>query len=476
MCNNCLPFLVVFYLALPMNWALAAMGKIPPPVQKLLKQHKIPSSSLSIFVQDVTRNKTLLSVNSGVPRSPASVIKLLTTFVALDTLTPAHNWSTSVYADGKIHRGRLTGNLILKGSGDPFLVTEHFWKLLNGVRQRGLKDIKGNLVIDNTIFTTPPSDPSGFDGKPYRSYNVSPNGLLLNFKATTFIFRPDIANKRVRIITDPPNLQIKIINKIKLTKNRCRLRNRRISMHVLDNNKGKVQFSGAFPSNCVEHSFTRSIGSHQQYILGVFRALWKQMGGTFNGKVQLGGVPKHAKLLFSIDSQPLSQVIRGMNKYSNNVMTRQLMLTLGANTGGVPGTEEKGVDAIQNWLNTNGIPKQQLILDNGSGLSRETRISAKTLGKFLVKAFKNPYMPEFVASLPISALDGSLGKRFVNEPLAGRLHIKTGLLDHVRSLAGYMLDASGKTLVVVAIQNYPNIHQGLGTQIQDQLLRWLYHR
>lgn len=469
-------FLVFICLCLPLPWVNATTNKIPPPVRELLSQHKIPASSLSIYVQDVAKAKPLLLINGDVPRSPASVIKLLTTFVALDTLTPAYIWNTSVYAGGKIRKGRLQGNLIIKGSGDPFLVTEHFWKLLHGVRQRGLREIAGNLIIDDTHFVIPPSDPAVFDGKPYRSYNVSPQGLLLNFKATTFIFRSDLENNRVRIITDPPNAQLEIINKLKLTNHKCRHRNRRISMYVLDNDRGKIKFSGAFPSSCQEHSFTRAVGSHKQYIFGVFKALWRQMGGTFEGKVQLGGVPKHAQLLFSVDSKPLSQVIRSMNKYSNNVMTRQLMLTLGAEIGGAPGTEQKGVEAIQHWLQNNGVQKQNLILDNGAGLSRKTKISAKTLGEFLMAAYKSPFMPEFIASLPISAMDGSLGNRFQNEPLAGRLHIKTGLLDHVRALAGYMLNASGKTLAVVAIQNYPNIHQGLGTQIQDQLLRWLYRR
>ncbi|MFC1665569.1 D-alanyl-D-alanine carboxypeptidase/D-alanyl-D-alanine-endopeptidase [Pseudomonadota bacterium] len=474
--KNSFVLLLVFFSGLPLPSVYATSEKVPPPVLKTLKQLEIPASSLSIYVHDVDKNKPLLSVNGDVSRSPASVIKLLTTFVALDTLTPAYLWKTSIYATGKTRRGRLQGNLIVKGSGDPFLVTEHFWKLLQGVRQRGIREIRGNLILDNSIFAVPPEDPAEFDGKPYRSYNVSPQGLLLNFKATTFTFRSDPQNKRVRIISDPPNSEFEITNNIKLSNRTCRRRYRHISTHVLDNTKGKIRFSGTFPSSCPEVSFTRAIGSHKNYIFGVFKALWKQMGGTFKGTVQLGGVPQNAQHLFSVDSKPLSEVIRGMNKYSNNVMTRQLLLTLGAETGAAPGTEQKGVEAIQLWLQNNGIRKQTLILDNGAGLSRKTRISSNTLGAFLVAAYKSPFMPEFVSSLPISAMDGSLRKRFQDEPLAGMLHVKTGLLDHVRSLAGYMRTESGKTLVVVAIQNYPNIHQGLGTRIQDQLLRWLYRR
>ena len=474
--KNSFILLLAILSCLPLPWVNAASNKIPAPVLKSLKQLEIPASSLSIYVQDVAKDKPMISVNGDVSRSPASVIKLLTTFVALDTLTPAYLWKTSVYADGKTRRGRLQGNLIIKGSGDPFLVTEHFWKLLQGVRQRGIREIRGNLIIDNTVFAVPPENPADFDGKPYRSYNVSPQGLLLNFKATTFTFRSDPENKRVRIITDPPNSELEIINKLKLSRQKCRSRYRRISTHVLDNIKGEIQFSGTFPASCPEATFTRAIGSHKHYVFGVFKALWKQMGGTFKGKVQLGGVPKHAQHLFSVDSRPLTEVIRGMNKYSNNVMTRQLMLTLGAETRGAPGTEQKGVAAIQSWLQNHNIREQRLILDNGSGLSRKTRISTNTLGRFLVAAYKSRFMPEFISSLPISAMDGSLRKRFQDEPLAGMLHVKTGLLDHVRSLAGYMRTESGRTLVVVVIQNHPNIHQGLGTRIQDQLLRWLYRR
>jgi D-alanyl-D-alanine carboxypeptidase/D-alanyl-D-alanine-endopeptidase (penicillin-binding protein 4) len=165
-----------------------------------------------------------------------------------------------------------------------------------------------------------------------------------------------------------------------------------------------------------------------------------------------------------------------MNKFSNNVMSRNLLLTLGAERHGEPGTVAKGRRAVRAWLQDTGIDTQSLVIDNGAGLSRAARASARLIGEMLLDVHKSPYMPEFVASLPLAAIDGTMKKRFRNKPLEGRMHIKTGLIDHVRAMGGYMLNRNGRTFVVVLLQNYRNIHKGVGTRAQDALLEWLFDR
>jgi D-alanyl-D-alanine carboxypeptidase/D-alanyl-D-alanine-endopeptidase (penicillin-binding protein 4) len=180
--------------------------------------------------------------------------------------------------------------------------------------------------------------------------------------------------------------------------------------------------------------------------------------------------------LAHFDSVPLAEVIRNVNKFSNNVMTRQLLLTVGAEAESPPGTEAKGRLAVANWLSAHGIGAPALFLENGSGLSRETRISAQTMANMLVLAWRHPYMPEFIASMPLSGMDGTMRNRFRGSDLAGRMHLKTGRLDHVYAIAGYVQASSGTRYVVVAFHNDTDVHRGPGGELQDALLRWVYQR
>jgi len=175
-----------------------------------------------------------------------------------------------------------------------------------------------------------------------------------------------------------------------------------------------------------------------------------------------------------VESPALAQVVRDMNKFSNNVMARQLFLTLGAEGAGEPATPEKADRVIREWLAGKGLSVPELILENGSGLSRSERISARNLGLLLLSSFRSPVMPELIASLPLAAVDGTMKKRLSDADVAGQAHIKTGSLTGVRSIAGYVLDAQGRRLVVVSMVNHPNA--GNAQAAQDALLAWIYNR
>ena len=151
-------------------------------------------------------------------------------------------------------------------------------------------------------------------------------------------------------------------------------------------------------------------------------------------------------------------LIRDINKFSNNVMTQQLFLTMGA-AGGEPGNPARGAAAVRGLLAARGIDAPELVLENGCGLSRIERISAGSLGNVLADAWKSQWMPELMASLPISGVDGTMKAR--NVP-AGAAHMKTGMLEDTRAVAGYVLAASGRRYVVVAIINHPNASRGTG--------------
>ena len=448
---------------------------LPPGIQQSLNLRNAPHNSLSIYVENLDTGEPLLTWNEDVPRNPASVIKLLTTLVALDVLGPAYTWKTEVYTVGELDDGILDGDLLIKGYGDPWLVTERVWQMLREIRQRGISQITGDLLIDDSYFDVPYHDPAKFDREPLRAYNVAPNALLMNFKVVRYHFEPDPGSATVDIRVDPPLQNLRVENKLKIVPGRCRGYQRGITItpnHAVDH----MIISGEFPSGCNSYEMGRTALSHNQFAFGMFKSIWEESGGEFSGSYWNAIKPDHAEPFLVFDSWPLADVITKVNKHSNNVMARQLLFTLGAEKHAVPGTEEGGRQVVEDWLKERQLDPAELKLDNGAGLSRESRISAVVLGEILRYAWQSPFMPEFLSSLSLSGLDGTLAGRFRNDPLTGKAHIKTGRLDDVAAIAGYLQARSGNRYAVVALQNYTDVHRGPGEEVQAALLRWLYEQ
>ncbi|MEO7386578.1 MAG: D-alanyl-D-alanine carboxypeptidase/D-alanyl-D-alanine-endopeptidase [Gammaproteobacteria bacterium] len=450
---------------------------LPTTVDRVLVQRNLPASSVSAFVQRIGSGEPLLVFNADVPRNPASVIKLVTTFSALEALGPAYTWRTDVFVDGRIAGGTLTGDLLLKGHGDPYLITERLWLLQRELRNRGLRVIDGDLVIDNTWFAREELDPGAFDGQTYRAYNALPDALLVNYQAVNFTFRPDAASGRIEILSDPVLANLEVENKMRLFRGGCGSSKSGISMVVGSSpTRPRVTFSGALASQCEEYQLLRSVLDGPTFAYGAFRGLWEEQGGRLTGTFRQGQVPAGKTPLLTFESPPLAEVIRSVNKFSNNVMTRQIFLTLGAERFGAPGTLEKGEKATLAILSAHGLNFPELRLGNGAGLARDTRISAASLGQLLLAAHASPFQPEFQASLSIAGLDGTTRKRFVRDPLAGDMHLKTGTLNGVTAIAGFVHSASGTDYVVVMVVNGPKATWGGGLEAQNALLQWVHQR
>jgi D-alanyl-D-alanine carboxypeptidase/D-alanyl-D-alanine-endopeptidase (penicillin-binding protein 4) len=414
-----------------------AANRLPEALVQALRHYRIPINSVSVFAQEIGHEPPIVSVASDVARNPASVIKLLPTLVALEELGPAYTWKTEAYATAAVEKRKLAGDLYLKGYGDPYFLTEHFWRLLRGLRIGGITGIDGDLVLDRSFFEPDMVDPADFDGQPYRVYNTSASALLLNFHAINFRIEPDTDARRVRIVADPRPDQVKIDNRVELINGPCRYWNSRPKMRVIHTpHADTVHFSGRYAAGCGQRPLFRSISEPAPYVYGVFKNLWREQGGHFAGQLR--------------------------ERF--------------AETYDPPGTLTKGVQAVHAWLQKKGLHFPELVLDNGTGLSREVRISARHLAKLLFTAYRSPTMPEFVSSLPIAGVDGTLHKRFANSDFAGRLHVKTGTLDNVRALAGYLLDARGRRLVVVYLHNHRSAHLRAGARAEAVFLRWLYNR
>jgi len=451
------------------------LEQLPPEVARALKNFHLSERGLSAYVHEIGQPEPLLAVRADTPRNPASTMKLLTTLVALEHLGPAYTWKTEAYSLAPVRNGVLEGDLYLKGYGDPYLVIEHFWRFLRALRKAGLEEIRGDLVIDQSFFSPAPGRSADFDRRPTRAYNVQPRALLVNFQTVNIKFRPEPSSRKLRIVADPLPAQLTIDNHVRLASGPCRRGARGLGMQVSQWAQfQKIVFSGRYSPECGDDELYRVVAEGDQYIHGVFETVWTELGGRFRGGVREGTVPPDALLLHSAVSPPLAEVIRVINKYSNNVMARQLLLTMGAEQYGPPATVEKGVAVIRDWLAGHGLEFPELVIENGSGLSREARISARHLGQLLLKAYESPYMPEFLASLPILSTDGTQRLRYGGE-LAGRAHLKTGSLNNVRAQAGVVHDRRGRRLVVVILHNDARADTG-GEAAQTALLSWVNQR
>jgi D-alanyl-D-alanine carboxypeptidase/D-alanyl-D-alanine-endopeptidase (penicillin-binding protein 4) len=402
-------------------------------------------------------------------------MKVVTTYTALEVLGPAYSWPTEVYFLGDFDGRVLYGDLALKGHGDPFLVVEELWKLLRVLRRVGLREIQGDLLLDDSYFETPAEDPGAFDGQPYRTYNVVPNALLANFKAVQFHFLADPANGRVVVSSDPELYNLAINNRLRLAEGPCRGYQGGISFHIADpETMAQVVFEGDFPARCNSYSLSRTVLAHDTYLYGLFRSLWSDLGGSMAGRLRTGPVPEDADLVYTWTSPPLAEVIRSINKNSNNVMTRQLLLTLGAELFAVPGTERGGAAVIEDYLRDRGIHDGSLSVINGAGLAREASVSAAMLVDLLEAAAKSPYAPEFIASLSIAGLDGTTRRRFGEGSSNGVMHVKTGRIDHVSALAGFAHAYDGTNYVLAVMMNHEDAHLGLGQELEEAVTAWLH--
>ena len=468
--NNLLVVLIFLFPS-----ALYAQQDLPLPIENALKYRKVPDQTLSVYVESLDTGEVVLSWNEAEPRNPASVEKMLTTLVALDTLGPAYTWNTDVYILGEVTDGVLDGDVLLKGYGDPYLVTERFWLLLRRIRQSGISTITGDLLIDDSHFDIGNYDPAAFDREPLRAYNVAPNAMLTNFKVVRYYFEPDVASSRVKVQLDPPLDNLLIVNQLRVANGSCRGYQRGITI-TPNEDASRITFSGRFPSGCEIYSMDRTALSHNAFTYGLFSSLWQESGGRIAGKWNNVVAQGDLEPEFSFESLPLSDIIAKVNKHSNNVMARQLLYTLGAEAFGPPGTEAAGRKAVRQWLAGNGMDFAELRLDNGAGLSRESRMTARHLADLLRFAYQSAYMPEYLSSLALSGVDGTLSRRFRNGVLTGMAHMKTGSLNHVSSIAGYFQARSGNRYIVVMLHNHTDIHRGPGEEVQEALLRWLYEK
>ncbi len=449
----------------------AAQAVLPAPVLQALKAAEIPPSAVSVVVQPVEGGPARISHQAKLAMNPASVMKLVTTYAALDTLGPAFSWRTELLVTRPPRDGVLDGPLYIRGSGDPALGMEQLWLLLRELRSRGVRDIRGDVIADRSRYAAAPYDPGAFDNEPMAPYNVGPDALLFAHNALRIRLQP-VEGGSPALSAEPPLEGVQIDNRVQLVAGECGDWKDTLTATVQPAADGRLtlQIAGRYARDCGERIWNVAPLPHAEFFARALRAMWAELGGRIAGRIRDGVVPPEALTLGGIDSPPLAEVVRDINKYSNNVMARQLFLTLAP--AGAPADTAAAQAGLRAWATRRGLTLNSLVMDNGSGLSRAERLSAADLATVLRHAWASPVMPEFMSSLPVYAVDGTLRRRQKTSPLAGQAHLKTGSLADTRSIAGYMLDRNGKRVLLVAWLNHPNAKRA--QPVLDALLEWVW--
>ena len=440
-------------------WSFCALAQIPASVDAELAKAKIPRDSAAFLVVEAVNStsasKPRLSHRVSAPMQSASVIKLATTFAALELLGPAYTWATPVFIDGAVREGVLYGNVYIQGQGDPKLVLERMWLLLRRLQGAGITSIRGDIVLDRSAFDVPESDPGAFDGEPLRPYNASPDALLLNYKSLVMTFTPAPGSNVAHVQYDPPLAGVQTQDTVVLSATACN--DYRATLKPDFSDPLRIRCTGSYPLSCGERVWSVAYADPANFSLRAVQGLWSSVGGKLSGSVRFGNVPARLaseKPLFEVRSPPLAEIIRDINKYSNNVMAQQLFLTLGRDSNGSVGSFPASRFVVQRWWQERITQDEPLNMDNGSGLSRTERISAQALGRLLQSAYRSPLMPELISSLPISGIDGTMKRSKSNSQ--GSAHLKTGSINGVTAIAGFVHATNGKHYVLVALVNHPN--------------------
>lgn len=456
--------LVIFLLSFP------ALAELPTPVSDALKAAGIPQEHVAVYVQQVDAARPLVSLNAQKSMNPASVMKLVTTYTALEMLTPAYRWKTEVYRHGEIKRGVLHGDLIVKGYGDPNFQPHHFWQLLMQLQQLGVRKITGDLLIDKTYFT-PQANNAAFDDEVWRAYNAAPSAFLVGGRKTSLQFQ--VLENLVYVQQEFPLPQVHIEQTLTLRQGECGDWRNYIQYKVLPEKAfTQVKITGSYAASCESRYLELSLFNDEEYAFNTFKALWKTLGGTFNGKLKVAVTPTSATYMFEQLSAPLGEQVRDINKWSNNLMARQLLLTMAAADNPLQATETHGAEVVKQQLVKLSLPVDPLVLENGSGLSRVEQLTAGQLGAMLVRAYHRPVMPEFIASLPILGLDGTVKTRMQTSAAQAKAHLKTGSIHGVIAIAGYILGQDQQRYALVMLVNDAKAAQARAAQ--DALIAWVY--
>lgn len=444
--------------------ALANGPGLPPEASAMLRRANIPDSSVGMLAIRLKDGQNVLSHQPDLPLQPASTLKVLTAIAALDMLGPTHTGKVELRTAAALDNGVLKGHLVLRGEASPDFSWQEMRELLQTIRFAGIREIAGDILIDRSYFSPNRLDEglSPFDETPEFRYNVIPDALLLNTNLHKLQLNDDGAMLRANL---SPALDGVSVDATAMTRSERKCIDwedgwKLPAVERTGDNRFVVRLLGDFPAKCTATTQI-SVLDRADYAARLIPALWRDLGGSFSGRVREGvtagdAMPalKSTRVLATHRSRTLAEITRDINKRSDNPITRLTYLALGATAPSNTGTTLQNAETrVRGWLRERGVNDAGLVLDNGSGLSRTERISVAQLVAVLRIAHASDWAPEFTMALPIAGTDGGLRNRFVGTPAARKARLKTGTLRNTWALAGFVPDGNGDLCAVAVIIN-----------------------
>ncbi len=452
---------------------LVSSASLPQPISKMLSNNKIDPSTVSILVREAKSGKVIASQSPTHPRTPASVMKVLTTYSALLELGSNFRWPTKFYYTGRFSRGTIRGDLAVEAFGDPTLSSRDLAYIAKRLKKLGVRRITGNMILDRSFFSTPDKVSSGFDRNKYSEYNAMPDAMMLNDHLSRIIVKPQ--NGKITAIKAIPGDEYKIVNKMRSTNGACRGKNGWPYVGITNKSGSlpSVIFTGTISTHCPRRVISKLLTHPYKSFYHALSSELKKAGIAFDGKLVLSRIPRSAKALIIHRSRPLMEIVAKTNKKSNNLYARHIFLLIGAQHEGAPGTEAKGSKAVKSILSSRGLWDSSIRIQNGCGLSRSSKITASALVSILQDAYRH-YGKKWLNALSIAGKDGTIKRRFKRSVAKGRAWMKTGTLNNAKNIAGYVRGKSGKMYVVAILYNGRELWKG--STLQNQIIEWLARR
>jgi len=449
---------------------LLASEILPADISYLIQKNGFSKNELGIYIKETKSNKIVTALNIDKQMTPASVIKVYSAYSILLELGYDYRWSTNFYYTGGYNKGTV-GDLVVQAQGDPTLNSRDIPQIVKALKKKGIRRIKRNIVIDRSYFTVPKRDSSHFDKNIYSAYNAMPDALMFNEHTSKFTIRP--RKGRAEVNKQIPGNSYRVSNNIKIVNGSCR-GTRAYPTISVDHSAATpiLRLSGNLSSHCGKRYYTYVITKpYKEFYAALVNELRRQ-GISYNGKMRLYSVPKGSKKVYTHYSNTLEKIISTTSKKSNNVFARHLLLTLGAKIYGAPSNLNKGRRAVEHVLNRYRlVNSSKTCIDNGCGLSRESRVTARNMSRVLDHAFKS-YGSRWMRTLSIAGVDGTIKRRFRSTIVKNRAWMKTGTLDKVKNISGYLQSNAGELYTVVILVNSKRA-KWAGAKLQNEIMKWL---
>jgi len=466
-------FIVTLTLALFMGGSQAfgiERDAVNQKITSLLQNKAYQGMEMSIHVYSLKKDAPVFSKEEHKILKPASNLKLVTTLAALKYLGADYKFKTKLYTDGKIEGDTLKGNLYIKGFGDPKLVSEQLWFLTNDLKRLGFQKVQGALILDESFFDDKRTVRNGSHGG-QRAYDAPLGALSINFNTTAIYVQPgNQVGEPAKVIVDPTHDYIRVINQSKTTAGG---KKEILVIRLPKKTHDVILVKGKIPLGAPEKRYYRNISHPLYYAASMFRRFFKEQGISVLGKNRFEATPLTVKEILTYESRPLRILVSDLNKISNNFIAEQILKTMAAELKGTPGSTDKGLTILGEFLKGLGIQNGYTLV-NGSGLSYDNKMSAAQLVEVLKYGYREfKLFPEYVSSMGIMGVDGTVKDRLKGTLAAGRIRAKTGSLKGVVALSGYLLTQKQETLAFSMIMNDTKNRDVMMETLQNEILLYL---